>query len=231
MMFLQNKPHCQSIRRKETFSLLLFPSILFSISQACLDDDCVVSKVEHCAPGTNISVSVSGNTEYGCRFIYQDERKTFSCCYSALARGEDLCDPDRQDDRCRKKDTYRVEEREGTCVIFLNIFQQQDVGDHHVVFPGKLADNKWVKMETDEKDTENDISTEPKLEEENNSLSDQNDEDKSNTVTVLGVMMTVLIVALIVLVVYSIKQNRKMKMYKNILTDRMTDEGIRMHAV
>ena len=116
MLFHQNTPRCQSRGRKEALCLLLRSSILISISQACLDDDCVISKVEHCAPRSNCTMHVSGNTEDGCRFIYQDQRKTFSCCYSALARGEDLCDPDRQDDRCRKKDTYRVEEREGTFV-------------------------------------------------------------------------------------------------------------------
>jgi len=200
MFFLQNTPRCQSLGRKEALYLILCSSIPFSISQACLDDDCVVSRVEHCTPGTNITVCVSGNTEDGCRFIYQDQRKTFSCCYSALARGEDLCDPDRQDDRCRKKDTYRVEEREGTCVIFIKIFQQQDVGDYHVVFPGKLADNKWVKMETDENDTEDDKATEPNIKDENNSLSDQRDKDESNIVIVLGVIVAVLMVALIVLI-------------------------------
>jgi len=44
-----------------------------------------------------------------------------------------------------------------------------------VVFYRKLADNKWVKMETVDNDTEDDIVTEPNIKKENNLMSDQND--------------------------------------------------------
>jgi len=80
----------------------------------------------------------------GCRFIFQDLNATFSCCYSTQARGDDLCDPQRQDERCRKN--VRVDERETSCVIFLTDIKHSDGGRYHVIFPGKLYDNKWIQI-------------------------------------------------------------------------------------
>merc|ERR1712080_156038 len=54
----------------------------------------------------------------------------------------DLCDPERQDGRCRKN--VRVDERETACVIFLTDIQHSDGGRYHVVFPGRTTSNKWI---------------------------------------------------------------------------------------
>jgi len=104
--------------------------------------------------GDNDTLSVPGDTIEGCRFISQDENKTFSCCYSALARGDDLCDPQRQDERCRKAETVICEEREGSCVIHLLDIHLSDAGDYHVIFPGKLHDNKWIKVKITQRESE-----------------------------------------------------------------------------
>merc|ERR1711890_56814 len=73
---------------------------------------------------------------------FQGLDKSLSCCYSAQARGDDLCDPERQDGRCRKN--VRVDERETACVIFLTDIQHSDGGRYHVVFPGRTTSNKWI---------------------------------------------------------------------------------------
>merc|ERR1711890_57643 len=102
--------------------------------------------------GENVTMTVSGNTRDGCRFVSMDLTVTVSCCYSALARGETLCDPRRQDSRCRNKSTFRVEEAEEACILHLYITNLTDSGKYLVVFPGKLSDNKWVKLDVVEKE-------------------------------------------------------------------------------
>jgi len=97
-------------------------------------------------------MTVPGSTREGCRFVSIDPTETFSCCYSDLARGETLCDPRRQDTRCRNKSTFRVEEYEEACILHLYNTNLTDSGKYIVVFPGKLSDNKWVKLDVIEKE-------------------------------------------------------------------------------
>jgi len=120
----------------------------------CPTPDCTHTAVESFTLGEDATFSVSGDTKDGCRFLTQNPEESFSCCFSAQQRGDDLCDPNRQDGRCRGKDTFKVEEREGSCVILLKKFNVTDVGSYHAIFPGKLADNKWTKVKLKEKAAE-----------------------------------------------------------------------------
>ena len=91
----------------------------------------------------------TGDTKQGCKFLLLDRARNLTCCYSALVRGEKLCDPAMQSSGCRvRADTssparggWRVAEPAGRCVLTLPSIGAGDAGSYRVIFPGQLADN------------------------------------------------------------------------------------------
>merc|ERR1711962_87580 len=120
--------------------------ILLYLSPSILATDMTMTATS----GSNMTMRVPGNTREGCKFVSNNVAKTFSCCYSTLARGDGLCDPTRQDSRCRNKSTFRVEEAEEACVGYIHVTNPTDSGQYLVVFPGALSDNKWVQVIVEE---------------------------------------------------------------------------------
>jgi len=107
--------------------------------------------------GTNGTLTLEGDVQSGgCRFTKSEEinQSKVTCCYSAELRGDDLCDPAQQGDRCRKKDSFLVEELEETrngvmtryCILHLQNIQTSDGGKYDVVFPGKTSDSGVINL-------------------------------------------------------------------------------------
>merc|ERR1711890_1287 len=160
--------------------------------------------------GENVTMTVSGNTRDGCRFVSMNLAVTVSCCYSALARGETLCDPRRQDTRCRNKSTFRVEEYEEACILHLYNTNLTDSGKYIVVFPGKLSDNKWVKLDVIEKEVVEE-TTEVVLQEVAKSTAEVETVTKAGVVgeIIITMIVTVFVLTGIGLVVFKWKKGKE----------------------
>jgi len=167
----------------------------------------------------NDSITVPGDTIEGCRFIFQDLKATFSCCYSTQARGDDLCDPQRQDGRCRKN--VRVDEREASCVIFLTDIKHSDGGRYHVIFPGKLHDNKWIQINVKDGSGLDVAGLKNDLEEETGS---------NKTIVSLIIFVVILVVLVLIAIVVLILYVRRLTMRLEGLETRLgsteTDEQV-----
>jgi len=111
--------------------------------------------------------------------------------------------------------TLSLWRREGACVIVIHKFQNKDSGKFHVVFPGKLADNKWVQIDTTEElvvhplalragrsigETEKETKTETEMETETE-FRESHTDMKSEEWAILVVSIVVLLVSLLVLIV------------------------------
>ena len=58
-------------------------------------------EVEDFVQGTTATVSVLGNTQSGCKFLFH------TCCFSSTSRKDTLCHPDTQSGACRTKERWR----------------------------------------------------------------------------------------------------------------------------
>jgi len=92
-------------------------------------------------PGKTATMSVQGVAGSGCKFLLLNQARNFTCCFSAAARGDTLCNPDTQSSACRNKDRYRVDELPDTCLLTLPDIDNNDAGPYEVIFPGRLLDN------------------------------------------------------------------------------------------
>jgi len=90
--------------------------------------------------GTFANLSVEGDVTDGCKFLFFLDGE--ACCYSAKKTADILCDPFKQPDVCRDKDSFNVVEESGRCELHLPDFKFTDVGKYRTVFPGNLANNQ-----------------------------------------------------------------------------------------
>jgi len=201
--------------KETTRSLLFLLSMTHSgvlQSSDCSSDDCSTKK--EFLIGSNVSLEVDGNTWKGCRFISQDVNRTYSCCYSTLARGDSLCDPERQGEQCRKD--VRVQEREHSCVIFLFNVQQSDAGYYQVIFPGALTDNTLVEVTVNERNIVTETTSLVTKETDLSSTAEIEDVKADTTVaagtsltTVLLIIIVGLLIIISIFIVHNVRKPKK----------------------
>jgi hypothetical protein len=103
-------------------------------------------------PNNNVTLvahASRGDTDKGCMFRFTSSDNKFTCCYIQypISKDSNLCNPEWQDEKCRKNTTYRVvEKRIGhiaeQCILHLFGFQFGDVGEYKAVFPSGKNKNR-----------------------------------------------------------------------------------------
>ena len=90
----------------------------------------------------NITITVKGNIEDGCRYIYEDNNEIVACCFASRKM---LCGTGYLP-TCRSDGEYYMEEREGQCMLHLNNVQPSDDGSYMAMFPANEDDNTDVTV-------------------------------------------------------------------------------------
>ena len=127
------------------------------MSASRLDQYQSVSKF---SAGSNATLFVKGDTVSGCKLVLLDREKNKTCCFSAPAREETMCDPGIQSGGCRRKESVKVEEHPGYCTFTFSDITEEDAGPYLAIFPGRAKDNEQVEVKVDENNSEEKILSE-----------------------------------------------------------------------
>ena len=90
----------------------------------------------------NITISVKGNIEDGCRYIFEDNNDIVACCFASR---KILCGTGYLS-TCRSDVEYQMQEMEGQCILHLNNVQHSDGGSYMAMFPANEENNMDVTV-------------------------------------------------------------------------------------
>ena len=131
-------------------SCILLPLLFHQINSDSTSRLSRYQSVSQFSVGSNATLLVKGDTVSGCKLVLLERERNKTCCYSAPAREETMCDPGIQSEGCRGKESVAVEEHPGYCKIFFSDIKSDDAGPYLVIFPGRVKDNKQFEVKVED---------------------------------------------------------------------------------